>query len=229
MKIGIVIPWRATPSRLKPLEKVLGWYDKHMPEAEIFYADRHGELWNPGGSRNDGVQMAQDAGCDVVIINDADTLPEISPLLEAVNLAKTDNLIHNPFTFCKYYDETNTDMFYAGKPIEQCYELFTTPDACGGIFVCTPEAWWRVGGMDEKFQQWGAEDNAMLYAHSVITGHPFVKHPGTIYCLGHEKQEQDTNYVESRSVNHNLYIDYLYITNPEDMLAFVKSKPRTRR
>ena len=32
---------------------------------------------------------------------------------------------------------------------------------CGGIYIITRELYFAVGGMDERFQGWGAEDNAM--------------------------------------------------------------------
>jgi len=82
MKIGLVIPWRETPSRIKPLQMVLDWYQTNLPNIEVIYIDRQGEFWSASGSRNDGVRKAQEAHCDVIIINDADTISEISTFIE---------------------------------------------------------------------------------------------------------------------------------------------------
>ena len=71
IKIGLVIPWREQPSRIPLLKELLAWYEKNLPNVEIFYANRPGQFWQPSGSRNDGVKMAQDAKCDVIKIGRA--------------------------------------------------------------------------------------------------------------------------------------------------------------
>jgi hypothetical protein len=207
-KIGLVIPWRATPSRLKPLQAVLDWYQTNLPDIEIFYSDRPGERWNAAASRNDGVKRAQEAHCDVVIINDADTLPEIEPLLESIEQCKTDGLVHSPYRKCKYIDIEMSELYYAGKDIKLLKHTLFTP-ATGGIWVCTPETWWSLYGMDEKFQQWGPEDAAFDISHRIIKGVPLVPHEGSIYCLGHVPQIHDEGFNPSHRFNIELYNLYL--------------------
>ena len=223
MKLGLVIPWRETPTRLRPLQAVLEWYKTNLPDIEIFYSNRPGEFWNAAASRNDGVKKAQEAHCDVIILNDADTLPEIEPLLEAIEACQSDGMIHSPYRDCKYFDMRMSELFYAGmnKNILK-HTLFT--EANGGIWVCTPETWWSVGGMDEKFQQWGAEDSAFELAHTIIKGTKFIRHDGTIYCLGHETQIHDPGFNHSQMKNIELYWLYYSASTPERMLALVKQK-----
>lgn len=223
MKIGLVIPWRPTPSRIKPLAKVIEWYKINLPDIEIFYTDRPGEFWSASGSRNDGVRRAQEAHCDVVILNDADTLPELDSLLEAIDAAQSDGMIHNPYRLCKYFDMEMSEQFYAGKDIKLLKHTLYT-EANGGIWVCTPETWWSIGGMDEKFVQWGAEDSAFELAHTVIKGSKFVKHDGTIYCLGHEVQIHDPGFNYNQIRNIQLYWLYYSASTPKRMLALVKEK-----
>ena len=141
MKIGLVIPWRPTPTRLRPLQAVLEWYETNLPDIEIIYADKPGEFWSAAGSRNLGVRKAQEAGCDIVILNDADTLPELSSLLEAIDAAQSDGMIHNPYRICKYFDMRMSELFYADmNPEILKHTLYT--EANGGVWVCTPQAWW---------------------------------------------------------------------------------------
>ena len=222
-KIGLVIPWRPTPSRLKPLDAVLKWYQTNLPDIEIFYSDRPGQKWNAAASRNDGVKRAQEAHCDVVIINDADTLPEIQPLLEAVEQCKIDGFVHNPYTKCKYLDIEMSELFYAGKDIKLLKHTLFTP-ATGGVWVFTPEAWWSVGGMDEKFQQWGPEDAAFDVAHRIIKGVPLVSHEGYIYCLGHVHQIHDEGFNPSHHSNILLWNLYLAASTPERIKWLVQEK-----
>lgn len=227
MKIGLVIPWRETASRIKPLEMVLDWYQTNLPDIEIFYADRPGEYWNAAGSRNDGVKKAQDAHCDVIIINDGDTIPEIEPLLEAVEQCQQDGMVHNPYRLCKYFDKEITKLVLAGGDVKLLKHTLYT-EANGGIYVCTPEAWWSVGGMDEKFIQWGGEDSAFELAHTIIKGSKLVKHDGYIYCLGHDTQIHDEGFNFNHLRNIELYWLYYSASTPERMLALVKEKTLPR-
>lgn len=227
MKIGLVIPWRETPSRIKPLEMVLDWYKTNLPDIEIIYADKPGEFWCASGSRNLGVRKAQEAHCDVVILNDADTLPELAPLLEAIEQCQTDGMVHNPYRLCKYFDMRMSELIYSGMDMRVLKHTLYT-EANGGIWVCTPETWWSVGGMDEKFLQWGGEDNVFELAHTVIKGSKLVKHDGTIHCLGHQTQIHDPGFTYHHTRNFELYWLYYSATTPERMLALVKQEKMER-
>lgn len=222
-KIGLVIPWRPTPSRLKALDAVLDWYKTNLTDIEVFYADRPGEYWNAAGSRNDGVKRAQEAHCDVIIINDGDTIPEIEPLMESIEECQKDGMIHNPYTHCKYFDMEMTDKILSGSDAKLLKHTLYT-GANGGIYVCTPEAWWSVGGMDEKFKQWGPEDSALEIAHKIIKGKPFIKHEGYIYCLGHELQIHDKGFHSSHQNNIKLYTLYTQATSAQRILWLVNEK-----
>ena len=222
-KIGLVIPWREQPSRIKPLQAVLDWYQTNLPDIEIFYSDRPGEKWNAAASRNDGVKRAQEAHCDVIILNDADTLPEIEPLMEAIEQCKTDGLVHSPYNKCKYIDIEMSELYYSGKDIKLLKHTLFSP-ATGGIWVCTPQAWWDVYGMDEKFHQWGPEDAAFDISHRIIKGVPLVPHEGYIYCLGHVPQIYDEGFGPSHIHNMNIYDFYLKATTPGRIKWLVKTK-----
>jgi hypothetical protein len=222
-KIGLVIPWRETPSRLKPLDAVLKWYQTNLPDIEIFYSDRPGEYWNASASRNDGVKKAQEAHCDVIIVNDGDTIPEIEPLLEAIEQSKNDGLVHSPYNKCKYIDVEMSELYYAGKDIKLLKHTLYRP-ATGGIWVCTPETWWSLYGMDEKFQQWGPEDAAFDISHRIIKGVPLVAHEGYIYCLGHVHQLHNDGFVSSQHANSILWHLYLAATSPERIKWLVQEK-----
>ena len=222
VKIGLVIPWKETPSRVRPLQALLDWYKTNLPDIEIFFANASDSIWLPSASRNLGVRKAQEAHCDVIILNDADTLPELNALTEAIKAAQDDGLIHLPYTLCKYLDEEQSQYFYDGQSLDSLLPSQWFNDACGGVWVTTPETWWNIGGMDEKFKQWGAEDYALLHAHRVIKQLDMPRHEGTIYSLGHTKQEQDAGYNLSVSRNGDLWRMYLNITDAEELKKFIK-------
>lgn len=222
MKTVLVIPWKATPSREKPLQAVLDWYKTNLPDIEIVFANASDDIWLPSASRNMGVKRAQEALADVVIINDADTIPEILPLLEAIEQCQKDKLIHLPYKYCKYYNMEESERYYSGTDINLLKR--SIHDSNGGVWVFTPDTWWSVGGMDEKFQQWGKEDTALEIAHTVIKGNRFARHDGFIYSLGHVKQVQDDGYLFNYSRNTMLYNEYLRTTDPKKMIQLVERK-----
>jgi hypothetical protein len=226
-KIGVVIPWREEESRLKPLQYVLDWYAINLPHAEIFFADKPGE-WQHSGTRNLGVKKAQEALCDIIICNDADTTPEIASLNTAIESAKSDLFIHNPYTMCHYLDKDSTQAVLDGGPLGQSMVGVTMLSwVCGGVFVFQPEAWWRLGGMDEKITT-GPEDLALQRAHEVINGTKIVKHAGNIYCFWHERIEKETKQDwEREAYNQSLYSEYLKTYNPTLMIELVHSAKRS--
>lgn len=220
MKLGIVIPWREQPSRIKPFKEVVKWYKQNFPDSTIYFPNRKGELWNPSGTRNDGMRMAESDGCDIVIMNDADTIPQIKPLQEAISAAIRDNMIHTAYTHFRLLGKEGTDQYFNGTRIEKCsHQKYF--GGCFGINICTPQAWWRVGGMDEKFLQWGYEDTCMEIAHEVINKKPFIKHDGIGFGLGHDPQPRTGNNFNNNKILHD---EYLETKNPKDMLKLVNRK-----
>lgn len=224
MKIVLIIPWKASPSREKPLKAVLDWYKTNLPDIEIVFANASEDIWLPSASRNIGVKRAQEARADVIIMNDADTIPEIESLLEAINAANNDKLIHLPYMDAKYLTEKGTNRYIDdGIPLDQCgYILHSYPNVHGGVWVFTPDAWWEIGGMDEAFKQWGYEDNAFQMAHQVIKKSDFVRHSGSIYCFNHREQIHDNNFYLSASENRDHFMRYFTADTPEKMLKLVR-------
>ena len=222
-KIGVVIPWREEESRLKPLQYVLNWYSANLPNAEVFFADKPGE-WQHSGSRNIGVRKAQEAHCDIIICNDADTVPEIASLERAIEAAKSDLFIHNPYTMCHYLNKDATQAVLDGGSLNQS-GVTVLNWVCGGIFVFQLDAWWRLGGMDEKITT-GPEDLALQRVHEVVNGTKIIKHSGNIYCFWHERIEKETKEDWDREAyNQNLYSIYLKTNDPNKIIELVKSRP----
>lgn len=220
MKVGIVIPWRSQPSRIPAFKAVVKWYEENLPEAKIYYADHPSDAWLMSATRNDGVRMAEADGVDVIVMNDADTIPQIVPLKESISSAYKDDLIHNPYNKYRVLELAGTKQHLEGGiPLISCSHT-SWNTACSGTNVFTPAAWWKLGGMDEKFKGWGWEDTAMEVAHKIINKVNFVKHNGIAFALGHTPQAKDG---KDNFTNEFLYNQYLKISSPKEMLAFVRS------
>jgi hypothetical protein len=220
MKIGVVIPWREQPSRIPAFEAVVKWYEEYLPEATIYYADRKGPVWSMSGSRNDGIREAEADGCHIVIVNDADTIPQLQALKAAIRGAASDDLIHNPYTEYRALTEESTNLYLEGRlEISRCQGKFIR-GACSGVNVFKPSTWWSIGGNDEKFSGWGYEDTAMKRAHSIIKGTPYVLHEGMVYSLTHKEQPREGKHFET---NQKLFARYQKVSDPKLMLELVAS------
>jgi hypothetical protein len=220
-KIYVVLPWKHESSRVRAFQEVALWYDNNLPEAKVVCVTYDSDIWLPSHTRNLGVRMAQKDGADIVILNDADTIPDKRALLEAVDAAMKDNLIHNPYHEYRFYNLENTEIYFNTKSFNGC-QFRIEHGSNGGIWVLKPSSWWLVGGMDEKFVKWGYEDTALEYTHKIIHGQPLVKHKGIIHAFDHNRAQRIETPDEDLINNFNRYSQYLSITNPEEMAEFIK-------
>lgn len=155
--LSVVIPWRPQASRVPALELLTDWYERTLPGTVIRLVDTDDPVFNLARCRNAG--MADADPDDVVVINDADTIPERGPLLQAVSEAATSGLVHLPYTEYHWLGARGTAQYASGMSAEDCdFELVR--GACSGVYVATPQTWFSHGGQDERFRGWGFEDAA---------------------------------------------------------------------
>lgn len=203
MKVAVIILWRDEESRRYAFNEVRQWYERNLPDADIILADNGEPEFHRSGSRNHGVRMA--SNYDVCVIADADTLPELDPLLEAIEYCMKSGLVHLPYREYRSLRIDGTKEYLRDVPLENCPHLLVH-DACSGVYVTTPETWWRHGGQDEEFRGWGFEDPAWLYAHTTLLGAPPVRHEGRVYSLHHESATK-----EGKQYSRNAQRCYLYM------------------
>lgn len=186
MRVACVIPWRGgQPDRERHHETVRAHLRTLLPDAVHIDADSGHDPFSRAGSRNLGVRLADDAGCDVVVLCDADTIVEAGPLHAAIGSAH-DGRMHLPFTHFRGLSKNGTRVFLRGVARDACETELVHDWATGGCLVVTPQAWTRAGGMDERCVGYGFEDAIFRIAADALLG-PTVKHEGTIWHLYHEK------------------------------------------
>ncbi|MGC5224801.1 hypothetical protein ACPW96_19720 [Micromonospora sp. DT81.3] len=178
----VVVPWRPAPSRIPAFDFVRSWYVRHLPEFALRPVDTDDDVFVLAACRNLGVGGA---GLDeVVVINDADTLPEPAALRAAVAAAATSGRVHLPFTEYRWLGAEGTAQLRAGTAAEECtFDLVR--GACSGVYVTTPRTWAAHGGQDERFRGWGFEDAAWYLAHQTLLGEPPIRHDGRVYAMHH--------------------------------------------
>jgi hypothetical protein len=187
--LTVIVPWRAAPSREGAFAAVRAWYAEHLPEATILPVDCADEVFNLSQARNTGINAIADPN-EVVVINDADTLPQPDALRHAIAAAASDSLVHLPYTEYHWLGASGSAQFAEGTPLDDCdFELVR--GACSGIYVTTPATWWLHGGQDERFRGWGFEDAAWYVAHETLLGEPPARHAGRVYALHHAPERRD--------------------------------------
>jgi hypothetical protein len=180
----VFIPWRDHPSRRAALAHVSQWWHDHG--FTVHTVDAGYEPFNLAACRNEAMRRASS---HVVILADADTLPEVGPLMHAMALASDELGTVLPYTEYRSLRALGSRQAYAGAPLADCAHM-VVPDACSGIYVTTRAAWARHHGQDELFRGWGCEDAAWWITHTALVGPP-RRIAGSVYALTHDSQDKD--------------------------------------
>lgn len=184
MRVLVAIPWRSQPDRVYAHDLTVQRYRELLPTAVFADVDTDHTPFCLAACRNRGVRLAEELGADVVVLGDADTLPERDPLLEAIEQARYSRFVHLPYTEYRSLGATGTGQHRDGTPLQDCDHV-TIPFATSGVYVTTPATWQACGGQDERYRGWGPEDFSWLIAHRALLGHDPVRHDGRVYALGH--------------------------------------------
>lgn len=184
--ISVLVPWRPQQSRVPAFDAVVAWYRRELPDAVVRTVDTDDAVFNLARCRNTGVRSIPDPR-EVVVINDADTLPEGGPLRAAIAAAAASDRVQLPYTDYHWLGVDGSEQYRSGRPLPECdFELVR--GACSGIYVTTPDTWFSHGGQDERFRGWGFEDAAWYLAHETLLGGPPQRHDGRVFALHHRPE-----------------------------------------
>lgn len=160
MRQQIVLPWRdaGCAYRRHHFEFLVEYYSQ---EFDVIVADNDGDF-NRSAARNAGVEKTQN---EVAVIIDADNYIPHSQIHEAIKVASRADRLVKPFKWFGYLTEESTALFYEflDNPITDFEPTHVDPpqeDFTGGAYVMKKSLWQYLGGMDEGFVGWGAEDDA---------------------------------------------------------------------
>ncbi len=184
-RVVVAVPWRSTPDRLKAFLYVRDWYAENFPDWSFGTADSGHEPFSRAGSRNACVRMAENACADVVVLNDADTVPVKGAVAAAVYGAHDDGRLHFGLDRMLYLTIEEQEAFDRGEmPIR------TALHHDSSVIAIRPSSYWEAGGQDERFTGYGGEDGALTSAASAILG-TCVWHQGTAISLYHDGSCRD--------------------------------------
>lgn len=171
-EVTVCIPWRPTPDRIAAYERVRTWWTDHGYKIVTGDSNRR-KPFNVAAARNNAVRKCS----GVVIVADADTIPDETALTAAIESCA--GMVVYPFDKYRYLTPESVDL-----PIDDVIVEREFASSVGGMFVTTTGTYWRLGGQDERFSRWGHEDNAFWLAADTLA---FVRRiSGTVYAFGHE-------------------------------------------
>lgn len=214
--IKIVIPWRETPSRVKPFRFTTNFYKENFPDFEIILCDSGDKLFNAGKSRNIGIKEAIKKGADAIILSDADVYVAKSLLNDAITNAINNNTITAPYVRENYLSILGTRLLINGKKDYKKYVARTNsapqiinglPNKyapCSLIIVAPVSVLNDMGGYDEAFAGWGAEDQALHKKYYDKYNKLFDYIEGDIYTMFHE-YEWKINVKDNLNYFHDEY------------------------
>lgn len=173
MDATVCMPWRPAPDRMAAYARVTAFWKHHgLPIVE---ADSTPALaFSLAEARNRAVRQAE---TEYVIVADADTIPDIGAVTRALTMPDG---VTWPFTHYRHIPAEwvdHPDLMTA--PVDQAYR-----NSVGGLLVCRRETYWRLGGMDDRFERcWGYEDNAFHAAAATLA--KVNRLPGTVFSFNH--------------------------------------------
>jgi len=203
MNVAVLIPFRPSTGRDENLCTTLkqwrGW--------PTFFGDGDEGLFNRAQAIN---RAAARTDADVFVIHDCDILlARHQQAVDAAMIALSEDSYVVCFSTLKVFDWTATYAVHNGKnPLEQPV-LETVKMVWGNCFAISRTLFERVGGFDERFKGWGAEDHAFLNAcstlgnkHRVVGDAFHLRHPEPVkdhpslhdnYVLGGRYAKADGN------------------------------------
>lgn len=186
MKVALAIPfWGHDEHRQRNYEYVLTTVGPMYPWDVIFVGANPGSP-NRGAARNHLVKMAEDF--DVVVLCDADTLPEEETLAAAITAAGGGGL-HFAFNRFRALHPAGTSILLDGHDMRQATPWLDSEclGSLGGVMCIRPDEWWKAGGSPEM-EGWGFEDVIFAVQARTLLDQDNRWHPGWITHLWHPSE-----------------------------------------
>lgn len=181
--VAVIMPWREEPTRRPALDFVLDWYEQHHPDLPIILADNFddAEFSKPAAVN----RAAREIEADILVVADADLFVPPANLDKAIALAATKPWVVTQTVVLRLTAQATAEVYGGADPWDGEAERRYAAVPGGGLFVIRRDNFLRIGGFDERFGMWGAEDQALRCAADTLLGrHSQI--PGVLVHLWHE-------------------------------------------
>lgn len=169
----VAMIWRPHRSLSTTFQRVHAWWVSQGVTPLL--VDAPGEVWSAAAARNQAMLEHGSLGEPLVIV-DADVRPQnLSSIHSAVQAAyDRPRLVHLPFS------EVQARTL-GGNLVDR------DVDAQAGCYVTTPEAWWSIGGQDERFLGRSTEKQAFALAHHALLKEPMPRLRASLWAYRHPR------------------------------------------
>jgi len=194
MKVSVVIPWRAHPSRVEAFQKLSSFFTTHHPNFQLIISDSEGDSFSTSNAKNLGAKKAIDLGADIIIFNDADFFVEPESLDNAINIAYELQEVVLPYNkCCQHTKKRQTDIFLKKMNFSRAFGVVYNPPVllenklpdklwpCGGAIVFPTSIFKELGGYEEEIAKWGPEDQVLHRKYFDQYDKIFLNIPGTAH------------------------------------------------
>jgi len=210
------------------------WWSVNFPDWTLRSADSGHDPFNRGASRN---VAARAATAPILIIADADTIPDPEAVCQGVDLVASERAPWViPYEKLRYYNlserATLRRLEFPPDPAITIGEPWDEDDwehkitSWAGCLILRRVDYWRAGGYDERFAGWGGEDNAMQLALDTLVG-PHHRMDSFIQHLSHARGDADFSH-KGWPANAGLLAQYQRARGKSAaMMRLVTSRDRT--
>jgi predicted glycosyltransferase involved in capsule biosynthesis len=192
MKISVIMPYRRDGG---PREKIFNWIAKRysllFPQFELCLAEDNEPVFYKTKAVN---QAAKKAHGYIFILADADIFFNSQIILKALEKIDSDNLSWvMPYIDYLPLSANQTEKMLIIKPDKEIKIMDkqvkgVRRNCPAGLIMITKEAFFDIGGYDERFKGWGCEDTAFYITANTLL-HPAIRLPEKIYHLWHPKEK----------------------------------------
>lgn len=177
---AVCIPWRPQPDRVAAFERAKQFWTEHGHQVIAADSDPT-QPFLCNQARNNAVRQAD---TDIVIIADGDTICENhSQITQAVDAIR-DGGADIVWPFRTYRHVTADSLKYPHTASFNIVREYRHGSP-GGIIVSSRDAYWDIGGYDEKFipGAWAWDDTAFMYCAETLLN--AQRHSGVVYSFDH--------------------------------------------
>ena len=217
ISVTICMPWRPQPDRIAAYERCRKWWESRRFTVVTGDSSRVAPFVCNEARNN----AARQADTDILVITDADTLPENQhQVIKAISMVdKGEADIVYPFTIYRYIPPAWTD-----NPTEELHkapilgETFNSP---GGMIVVNREAFWSINGFDERFIPGasGFDDTSFMLAAQTLLNTQRIR--GTVYSFDHPESVVRDYGEDNPNISRYKLYEYANL-NPKLMNELVK-------
>jgi hypothetical protein len=199
--ISVLVPWRsADPIRVQAWEYLQTLWAKTDVQLCTTDDGLDGRFSYAAGAN----RCRKLATGEHLLLYGADQLPPTPEKLAWIS----DRLQRMPWTGVygqtRVYTRVGSRRIIAGRPLDSVAHMATTVTQAEGIIALRAEVFDDLGGMDERFRGWGAEDVAFRLVLKTLYPDGDLAGEGISHTLFHHAQPWD----ELTAANNRLYMEY---------------------